>query len=204
MNVRPFCCIAAIAFAITASAQDSEIQGQLKPPAAFNAIKDPGERSVAIFIEAGKVILSPRCLNCHPSLRAPTQGNDLHAHVPPMVAGASNMGKPGLLCASCHQTANVSAPGTKFRSIPGHEHWSLAPASMAWQGLSLGQICEQLKDINRNGGRSPAQITEHMGKDKLVGWAWHPGEGRRPAPGTQKVFGELIRAWIDTGARCPR
>jgi hypothetical protein len=39
--------------------------------------------------------------------------------------------------------------------------------------------------------------------DHLVGWAWHPGEGRRPAPGTQDVFGDLIGAWIATGAECP-
>jgi hypothetical protein len=29
------------------------------------------------------------------------------------------------------------------------------------------------------------------------------GSGRKPAPGTQKAFGELIAAWIETGAACP-
>ncbi|MEY8837886.1 Isoquinoline 1-oxidoreductase subunit, partial [Cribrihabitans sp. XS_ASV171] len=29
------------------------------------------------------------------------------------------------------------------------------------------------------------------------------GTGREPAPGSQEVFGELTRAWIDTGAACP-
>jgi hypothetical protein len=37
----------------------------------------------------------------------------------------------------------------------------------------------------------------------LVGWAWHPGAGRRPAPGTQERFGEIIEAWIETGSECP-
>jgi len=36
-----------------------------------------------------------------------------------------------------------------------------------------------------------------------VGWGWTPGHGRTPAPGTQKEFGDLIRAWIDNGAACP-
>jgi hypothetical protein len=28
-------------------------------------------------------------------------------------------------------------------------------------------------------------------------------QGRRPAPGTQSQFGELLDAWIETGAVCP-
>ena len=48
-----------------------------------------------------------------------------------------------------------------------------------------------------------AQIHEHMANDSLVGWGWDPGRGRAPAPGTQAQLGELTRAWIDSGARCP-
>ena len=47
------------------------------------------------------------------------------------------------------------------------------------------------------------QIWEHSAHDELVAWGWAPGHGRAPAPGTQKEFGDLIRAWIDTGAACP-
>jgi hypothetical protein len=43
-----------------------------------------------------------------------------------------------------------------------------------------------------------------MGTDTLVGWAWHPGAGRTPAPGTQAQFGALIDAWIASGAACPK
>ncbi len=187
-----------------AAPQPASAPENLQPPSAFNGIKDRNERSIALLIEAGKVINSPRCLNCHPALRSPTQGNDLHVHNPPINAGESGMGKPGLFCIACHQAKNTSAPGTKFQSIPGHEHWSLAPQSMAWQGKTLGEICQQLKDTSRNGNRNLQQISEHMGKDTLVGWAWHPGPGRTPAPGTQDAFGKLIQAWIDNGAACPR
>ena len=38
----------------------------------------------------------------------------------------------------------------------------------------------------------------------LVGTGWNPGVGRVPVPGTQAEFGALIRAWVDTGAVCPR
>ncbi|TFW29374.1 Isoquinoline 1-oxidoreductase subunit [Duganella callida] len=203
-------CWLALAWLVTgplqaaSGAEQVSAAAPLKAPAEFQNIQDKNARSVALFVEAGKVINSPRCMNCHPALRAPTQGDDRHPHVPPIAAGESGMGKPGLFCMACHQTRTVALSGTAFPSIPGHEHWMLAPESMAWQGKTLGQICEQIKDTKRNGGRDLKQITEHMGKDTLVGWAWHPGPGRTPAPGTQEVFGQLIQAWIDNGAQCPR
>jgi hypothetical protein len=105
----------------------------------------------------------------------------------------------GMRCGICHQSANFDPAG-----VPGHPHWHLAPREMAWQGRTLGEICAQIKDPVRNGGRSLEQIHTHMAEDSLVGWAWAPGFGRRPAPGTQKDFGALIEAWIKTGAVCPK
>ena len=81
--------------------------------------------------------------------------------------------------------------------------WHLAPLSMAWQQRSLGEICAQVKDPARNGGQTLEQIVEHMANDPLVGWAWKPGGGREPAPGTQAAFGALVKAWADSGAACP-
>jgi hypothetical protein len=74
---------------------------------------------------------------------------------------------------------------------------------MAWQGKTVGEICVQIKDPARNGGRTLAQIHDHMATDSLVGWAWAPGFGRAPAPGTQKELGALLEAWMKTGAVCP-
>ena len=74
---------------------------------------------------------------------------------------------------------------------------------MSWQGKSIGDICRQIKDPNRNGGRDLKLLHEHMASDDVVAWAWQPGEGRLPAPGTQEMFGQLIEAWIETGAQCP-
>ena len=176
----------------------------LKPVSAFSAISDEHARSVALFVEAAKVIASPRCMNCHPSTRQPTQGDDLHAHVPVMYGGPHDRGAPGLPCASCHGATNTLTLASSIASVPGNSQWRLAPASMAWQGRSLREICLQVKDTERNGGRSLSKIHEHVATDPLVGWAWHPGEGRVPAPGTQAQFGALIQAWISTGAQCPQ
>jgi hypothetical protein len=74
---------------------------------------------------------------------------------------------------------------------------------MAWEGKTVGQICEQVKDRARNGGRDLSMLHEHVASDDLVATGWNPGAGREPAPGSQKILGDLIQAWIDTGAHCP-
>jgi hypothetical protein len=71
----------------------------LKPVSAFSTIGDEHARSVELFREAARVITSPRCMNCHPATRQPTQGDDLHAHVPLMNGGPRDRGAPGLPCA---------------------------------------------------------------------------------------------------------
>jgi hypothetical protein len=177
---------------------------ELRPASAFDGIVDAQARSLAIFTEAGKVLTHPRCVNCHPATERPLQGDAQRPHIPRVVRGEAGTGVPGLACASCHQQDNVRLVGTSLKSMPGHPKWHLAPAEMAWEGKSLGQICEQIKDPARNGGKSMAELHEHMARDDLVGWGWNPGPGREPAPGTQAAFGALIQAWIDTGAHCPR
>jgi hypothetical protein len=196
-----------VALTVLAAASTSPAAAQtvaLKPVSAFSTIRDERVRSLALFEEAAKVLRSPRCMNCHPASRHPTQGNDLHAHVPPMNSGPSDRGASGLPCVSCHGPANTATLVTSISNIPGNANWRLAPASMAWQGKSLSEICLQLKDPARNGGRSLSKIQEHVARDSLVGWAWHPGEERQPAPGTQAQFGALMRAWIASGAQCPQ
>ncbi len=170
----------------------------LEPPANFAGIDDKKLRAIALFREAARVIISPRCMNCHPSGDSPLQGDDRHLHQPMVVRGADGLGAPGMRCTTCHGPANFD-PG----HIPGHPAWQLAPPEMGWVGKSLPEICEQIKDPKRNGGRSLTALVHHMAEDSLVGWAWHPGAGREPAPGTQAEFGELIKAWVQAGAACP-
>ena len=177
----------------------------LRPLSSFSAITDQAERSRALFNEVAKVVTHPRCMNCHPAGNHPTQGNDRHEHLPPAPRGEGGAGVAGLTCSACHTEKNFRLVGTEasYKSIPGHPRWQLAPIEMAWQGKSLRQICEQLKDPARNGGRTLALLHEHFAKDDLVAWGWAPGEGREPAPGSQQQLGELAQAWIDSGAQCP-
>ena len=175
----------------------------LLTPADFEDVADGRERSVALFEEMGKVLTHPRCLNCHPKDDYPRQGDGLALHQPPVERGPGGLGAPGMRCSTCHGTENYAYPTAESGSVPGHEVWLLAPASMGWIDASLGEICEQIKDPERNGGKTLEELHEHNAHDGLVGWGWHPGDGREPAPGSQAVFGDLTRAWIDTGAHCP-
>lgn len=193
-----------ISSCVVASSQSQSDGNPLKGPAAFAGIADSGNRSRALFSEAAKVIMGPRCMNCHPNGDSPTQGNDLHIHMPPVTRGESGVGVPGNTCNACHTEHNYPlAVEASYRSIPGHIRWSMVPVEMAWQGKTVGEICRQLKDPARNGGRSLASLHDHIATDDLVGWAWQPGQGRDPAPGSQETLGMLIQAWIDTGAECP-
>ncbi len=170
----------------------------LRSVESFDAIADRGGRSAAYFTEAGKVLLHPRCINCHPAADRPLQGEASRPHVPRVQRGPGGIGVPAMRCATCHPSSNYDAVG-----MPGNPHWALAPAPMAWEGRSLGTICAQLKDPARNGGRSLDAVVEHMKKDSLVGWAWAPGAGREPAPGSQESFAALVEAWAQSGAACP-
>jgi hypothetical protein len=185
------------ATALGPAAARAQAERALREPSAFAGIRDRATRSAALFTEAGKVLQHPRCLNCHPDGDRPSQGA-LYPHQPAVQRGADGLGVTTMRCATCHQTANFDAG-----HVPGNPKWRLAPAEMAWQKRTLAQICEQVKDPARNGSHSLPEIVDHMAKDELVGWAWKPGTGREPAPGTQATFGALVKAWADAGAACP-
>lgn len=183
-----------------ATAQTAANPATLKAAANFDSIRDRDQRAIALFEEAGKVLMSPRCLNCHPATEQPTQTDRMRPHQPLVVRGEAGVGAAaGLACNTCHREANYDPA-----RVPGHPKWHLAPAEMAWQGKTLGQICAQIKDPQRNGGKDIAALVKHMAEDDLVGWGWNPGASLTPAPGTQKEFGDLFKAWAEAGAACPK
>src|ERR1700722_4597751 len=183
---------------LTAYAVSGVASDNLAGVESFSSISDPAARSAAYFAELGKVLTSPRCLNCHPAGDHPRQGDTARLHQPPVERGADGFGLPAMRCPICHQAANFE-PGR----VPGNPIWHLAPREMAWEGKTIGEICAQTKDPARNGNRSLEELGEDIGTDTLLGWAWSPGFGRRPAPGTQKQAGALVEAWVNTGAACP-
>lgn len=156
------------------------------------------EAEAPIFNEIAKVLLHPRCLNCHTSTGYPKQGDDRHRHAFGVVRGPDDHGAAAFRCSTCHQAVNNSASG-----VPGAPSWHTAPASMAWENLNNGSLCRSLLDRKKNGDRSVGQIVEHMSNDKLVAWGWAPGGTRQPVPISKAEFILLLEKWQSLGAPCP-
>jgi hypothetical protein len=153
------------------------------------------------FRQMATVFQHPRCMNCHTRTEFPRQGDDRHRHAMNVTRGPADRGAPGLHCATCHRVANQTASG-----VPGAQDWHLAPLRMAWEDLSVGELCRALLDPAR-GGMKPGQFIPHF-QTGLVRWAWSPGMGprgeRRDSPPiSHERFLALTREWIDRGAPCP-
>ena len=149
------------------------------------------------FDPVASVLMHPRCLNCHQD-QSPRQGDARTLHQPLVVRGKDDHGAPTQPCQTCHQATNTAGG-----FVPGVADWHLAPLSMLWEGRTKEQICEQIKDPARNGGRhTGAQIIEHMKTDPLVLWAWTPGSGRTTPPLSHDKFVEALEAWVNAGMPC--
>jgi len=150
------------------------------------------------FDPIASVLMHPRCINCHQD-QSPRQTDAKIIHRPLVVRGRDGHGAPTQPCQTCHQTTN-----TADGFVPGVADWRLAPLSMLWEGRSAQQICEQMKDPARNGGRRTGEkIIEHMKTDPLVLWAWAPGTRRTLPPLSHEEFVKALDAWVGAGMPCP-
>jgi len=155
--------------------------------------------SLAAWDKIAGVLRHPRCLNCH-QLNTPLQGDGRRVHIPPVVRGTDNLGMGAMRCRNCHnETGNNDMSG-----VPGAPHWQLAPASMLWEGLSIGDLCRMLKNPQINGNRTPDGLVEHMDTEKLVLWGWQAGGRREPVPISHKEFVDLLKVWVSSGTACPQ
>lgn len=157
--------------------------------------------SVKAFMQAYKVLMSPRCMNCHPSGDIPLQGDDSRLHTMSPRRGKDGKGVYAMKCANCHQPANT--PG--LNTPPGNPNWHLPPADMKmiFQGRTPHQLAKQLVDPRQNGHKTMAQLLEHA-NDALVKSSWNPGEGRTVPPLSYNAFHKAWTTWIQKGAYVPR
>lgn len=164
----------------------------------------PKTQSDELFADIYRVLSHPRCLNCHPRGDSPKQGLEARLHSPPVTRGPQDKGAAAMQCATCHQTANYRPSG-----VPGAPNWHLAPASMAWEKLSQGELCRAMLDKSRNGNKDVAAIVNHLTRDELVAWGWGPGvdadgKAREPVPIARAEFNRIVSEWATAGARCPQ
>lgn len=189
------CMVVAMAFTMN---KDNNPQVANKPPA--HLIKKDSVASVKAFAQVYTVLMSARCINCHPSGDIPLQGEDSHLHKMFPRRGQDGKGIYAMKCASCHQFTNT--PG--LHMPPGNPNWHLPPADMkmVFQGRTPRQLAKQLIDPNQNGHKDLKKLIEHA-DDGLVFAAWNPGEGRTLPPMSHAAFKKAWPTWLNTGAYAP-
>ncbi|SHN76766.1 hypothetical protein [Chitinophaga sp. CF418] len=157
--------------------------------------------SLAAFEKVYKVLMSPRCMNCHPAGDIPLQGDDSHIHTMSPMRGKDGKGVYAMKCSNCHQPSN--SPG--LRTPPGNPKWGLPPADMkmVFEGKSARELALQIMDYKQNGHKNKAKLIEHA-RDTLVKAGWNMGEGRKPPPLAYKDFVEAWDEWINNGGIAPK
>lgn len=206
-NMMALLSVGLFATAVATSAFTESKEPTLRPLTSAPAPvkKDPVRRdsatSVKAFASVYKVLMSPRCMNCHPAGDIPLQGDDSHLHTMAPQRGTDGKGVYAMKCTNCHQPANL--PGV--HTPPGNPDWHLPPATarMVFQGRTPNQLAKQLVDPKQNGGKNMAQLLEHA-HDGLVVAGWNPGEGRTLPPMSHAAFTNAWTTWIKTGAFAPK
>ncbi len=105
------------ALAVPAASDDAA--DKLAAPESFAGIADPAARSAALFVELGKVLTHPRCLNCHPSGDRPRQGDTAPT------ASAAGRARPGWVRPSGHALSDLPSGG-ELRARPRARQSDLA------------------------------------------------------------------------------
>ena len=185
--------VGVMAFAINDKPHESKTN-------AIYVVKKDSVASVKAFKQVYTVLMSARCMNCHPSGDIPLQGDDNHLHTMGPKRGLDGKGVYAMKCANCHQPTNT--PG--LHMPPGNPNWHLPPANMkmVFQGRTPRQLAQQLVDPKRNGNKDMKKLIEHA-DDGLVLAGWNPGEGRTLPPMSHAAFKKAWITWLTTGAYAP-
>ena len=163
----------------------THVTGEVKHGMAKDSVE-----SIKAFAKVYTVLMSPRCMNCHPAGDVPLQGDDSRLHTMLPRRGKEGKGLYAMKCGNCHQAVNT--PGLNMP--PGNPEWHLPPADMkmVFEGRTPHELAKQLIDPRQNGHKNMDQLMAHV-KDDLVVWGWEPGDGRTKPP---MDYEEFKKAWI--------
>ncbi|MFS2316738.1 hypothetical protein RMQ97_02260 [Maricaulis sp. D1M11] len=185
--------------AAPALAQDDHVAPE--PVASQVSLED----GLSAWNQIHEVFSHPRCANCHvgedniPRWSGPHYGDEPRNHGMFVNGDDSRFGVESITCTTCHATENAQV----LHGPPGAEVWMLAPVEFVWWEKTSQEICEQVKDPERNGFRSIEDLAHHVEFDALVLWGWNPGPGREPAPYSASELASFVRTWGAAGAPCP-
>ena len=178
-------------------------------PVIASAQSDAASPGLDAWSRIFEVVSHPRCANCHvgpsdrPMWSGPSYGRT-RPHGMNIRAGESRIGAETLPCRTCHVTTQEAPSQEVPHAAPQvTDAWRLAPVEADWFGRSSAFICAQLRDPERNGGRSVADLAAHLEHDVILHWAWAPGGDREPAPYSLEAHIADLQAWGAAGQPCP-
>ncbi|MEO0911571.1 MAG: hypothetical protein AAFY59_01060 [Pseudomonadota bacterium] len=178
----------------------------INPPAEGSVSAAEGLEAWARIYE---VASHPRCSNCHvgasntPMWSGPSYGRT-RVHGMHVNAGESRIGAETLLCSTCHAYRPEGSVNDVPHAAPQVAAvWQLPPEEAEWFGKPSAEICAQLRDPERNGGRTYLDLASHLDHDVILHWAWAPGGGREPAPYSLQAHVDDVLAWGVAGQPCP-
>ena len=186
---------------------------------AVGAAAQPPTRSFSSPEEAfdylHQVARSPRCVNCHGMYRGdgqriPTVGDAMTPHPMNVTARHNPDGLAlGIKCTSCHGTENSPEPGGPPGAADDCPEWQMPEdrrMTLA-RAMSKQHLCKQwqvatpvsLEHAKKCGKPVPSTVPEffvhHLAQDRLIAWAFTPGDGREAAPGRLIDLVEAAKKW---------
>lgn len=188
-------------FAVAAFAEGENVTIEAPPEGSVSR-----EAGLEAWARIYEVTSHPRCSNCHvgadniPMWSGPSYGT-ARPHGMNVNAGESRIGAEYVPCSSCHayREGDHDMPHAAPQVAMA---WQLAPVEAEWFGRSSDEICAQLRDPERNGGRDYLEIAGHLDHDLILHWAWSPGGEREPAPYSLQEHVNDVLAWGVAGYPC--
>lgn len=165
-------CVVASTMIGTAAAEGENVIIAV-PPAGSVSVAD----GLAAWARIYEVTSHPRCANCHvgasgvPMWSGPSYGST-RPHGMNIQAGVSRMGAEYIPCQACHLSRETGANDRPNMAPQVAMTWMLPPAEAEWFDKSTEEICAQLSDPERNGGRTHLDIARHLDHDLILHWAW--------------------------------
>ena len=191
-----------------AASEEDQFVADLTPPAEGSVSRAQG---LAAFARIHEVVTHPRCANCHvgadniPMWYGASEG-PARPHGMNVQGGESRIGAETLICSTCHRTSEHLESDPHAPPHAGLD-WRLAPVEFEWFEKTPAQVCAQLSDPARTGGRDWLGLAEHLVEDAghrgFVLWGWAPSGGRDPAPYSLQAHVNDMLAWGVAGQPCP-
>jgi hypothetical protein len=190
---------------LMASFASAEGAVKIEPPAEGSVSVEDG---LAAWARIYEVTSHPRCSNCHvgadnrPMWSGPRYGKT-RPHGMNINAGESRIGVEYVPCSACHAYRETASANDVPHAAPQVAmDWRLPPVEAEWFGKSSVEICEQLRDPDRNGDRTYLDLASHLDHDLILHWAWNPGGGREPAPYDLQTHVNDVLVWGVAGQPC--